>query len=99
MDYTKEMLRLFKQGPGGMEVYNISVSGQLITVESGPMGRPGHKVLHPLADKPRVDRMVQGLLEKGYAPLEKTFGPWAIAKKADQMRAPTRAKRKLGGGF
>ena len=106
LDYSKEMLRLHKQGPSGMEVYNISIQNGMIVLESGPMGRPGHKMNRPLSDKPQVDRLVQSLIEKGYAPLEKTFGPWAAAKGADAWRnqlhsAQARKKKgfQMGGGF
>ncbi len=103
MDYTKETLRLYKQSPSGTEVYNISAKGGLIIVESGPMGKPPHRIMHPQSEKPRVDRLVQALVEKGYAPLEKTFGPWAAAKSADVLRdfrnKRKAAGRKIGGTF
>lgn len=100
MDYSQEMLRLHKNGPMGMEVYNISVNGGMITVESGLMGKRGNKVMHAMSEKPRVDRMIQQLLEKGFAPFEKTIGPWSTAKGQDQWRAQhnqARRKPKLGG--
>ena len=86
MDYTKDQLRLHKRGPAGMEVYNISVKNGMIVLDSGPMGGRTHRVMHPLSEKPRVDRLVASLLEQGYAPFEKTFGPWSQVRHADQQR-------------
>ena len=107
MDYTKETLRLFKKTAAGTEVYNISIQMGMIAVESGPMGKRPHRINHPLAEKPRVDKLVQSLIEKGYAPLDKTFAPFAavrsaqqVAQQAHQVQQAKKSKRfVLGGGF
>lgn len=105
MDYTQDMVRLHKAGPGGADVYNISVQGGMIVLESGPLGRRPHRMNYPMADKPKIDKLVAQLLEKGYSPMEKTFGPWAAAKGADQWRNQlqhTKSSKKkfgMGGGF
>lgn len=86
MDYSEQPLRLHKRGPNGMEVYNISVNRGTIVLDNGPMGGRTHRVIHPLSEKPRVDRLVASLIEQGYAPFEKTFGPWSEIRTADIQR-------------
>ena len=86
MDYVKEPLRLQKHGPSGVQVYNISVKNGAIIVESGPMGRPAHRTMNPASEKPRIDRLVASLLEQGYTPFEKTFGPWSQVRHMDAQR-------------
>lgn len=86
MDYTQQQLRLHKRGPNGMDVYNIEVKNGMILIDNGPMGGRTHRVIHALSEKPRVDRLVTTLLEKGYAPFEKTFGPWSEVRTADIQR-------------
>lgn len=102
MDFTKEMVRLHKQGPGGGDVYSISTQGAMIVLESGPLGRRPHRTNYPMVDKPKIEKLVQQLLNKGYTPMEKTFGPWAAAKGADQWRSQLNrahtGKKKFGMG-
>ena len=99
MDYTQGKLRLYKTGPAGAEVYDIELKQGMIVVESGPMGRQLSRITYPASEKARVDRMVEALITKGYAPLEKTFGPWAQAKAAG-LYDPNRGKgKKIGKTF
>lgn len=98
MDYTKEKLRLFKSSPAGTEVYDIEMKQGVIVVESGPMGRQLNRVMHSASEKPQVDRLVESLLSRGYAPLEKTFGPWARAKAAGAITGRGTGK-KVGKTF
>lgn len=94
MDYMSQMLRLHRKGPNGMDVYNISCNGGMIIVENGMMGGRTHRQVSPLSEKPRVDRLVNSLVERGYAQFEKTFGPWSEVRTADIQREIIQSTRK-----
>ena len=93
MDYMQGKVRLHKTGPMGVEVYDIFVENGAIIVQSGPMGRQQSRLVHTMDEKPRVDRMIEGLKAQGYQPLEQTFGPWAQARAAGAWGAARQGKR------